>query len=53
MNNNLESIMLDGENIDLNSNSIEELKDILNKINNKESTIKEDLDGILRKLYEE
>lgn len=47
---NLNNIVLDGENIDISSLSMEKLKEILNKINEHEIMIKQELDAMIKRL---
>ena len=46
----LKNIVLDGENINLDNLSLEELRDLLNKINNREIVLKEEIDDMAKRL---
>ena len=50
MNDDLGNIMIDGKNIYLNLASIDELKNILKKLDNEEMNVKHELDDILSNL---
>lgn len=50
MNNDFNEVTIDGKHISLNSESIESLYEILNKINDKEIMIKQELSVMLERL---